>query len=186
MPDFIRDGKGKGFLAGIDHHQHLMVNAFGISENHFINLEEKQSFLYYSDITPSGAGSVCSFIKNTAPDKIMVVNWYRIWSGANAEALDVHINPTGTPASTTEIVPSNLNLGSQAEPEGDFFEGTGITGITLGAIVDRIRLAGNGEDVISGWRGDIILPQGSSLALAALNGALPLEITISFYYKHIE
>lgn len=181
----IEDGKGRGFKAAVDSDNDLQTKSVISTINNHANVEHQDAYLYYADMTPTASGSVCTYIKNTDQTKNLIVDWYRVWTGTDAEALDLYFNPVGTPTSTTTIVPKNMNLGSKKEPTGDFFSGNSIGGLVGSGIVDRVRLAGNGEDVISSWPGNIILTPGSSMMLTALTGGFSTEVTISFYYDNL-
>jgi hypothetical protein len=178
----IKDGTGNSISAKVDAEYRLHTRSTTESENHYVNTNKEEAYLYYSDITPTGAGSICCYVKNTS-DKDLVLNWYRIWSGTTAEAIDIYIGSTGTPASTTTIIPSNMNITSKNSAEGSFFEGVGITGLSGGTLLDRLRLSGDGNDVLGEYPGDIILQKGGVMTLQALTGAIALEITLSFYYR---
>jgi hypothetical protein len=182
MPDMIKDGTGAGFLAEVTAQNRLSVTAVTETENKDINERTGGSYLLYIDITPTGALDNCLYMKNTSADN-MFINWYRVWSGTNADAIDIYRNMVGTPAGTTIVTPVNMNFGSNDSATGDFYEGVDITGLSGGNLLDRLRLSGDGKDVVDGYPGDIIVPRGSNISFQAVTGTFPLEITISFYYK---
>ena len=185
MGEQLKDGTGKGYLAEVDSRHRLHTRSITETENKYINLLDAESYLYYSDITPTGAGDVFCYVKNTG-DKDLILNWYRIWSGTSAEAIDIYVGMTGTPSGTTTITPTNMNITSSNIAAGEFYEGVDITGLSGGTFVDRLRLSGDGNDVTTGYPGDIIIKKGGILTLQALNGAIALEVTLSFYYKEEE
>jgi hypothetical protein len=182
MPETIMDGTGTSKLAKVDINNKLQVKAITEVENKFVNLEEEEAYLLYSDITPTGAGDVFLYFKNT-DTKDLILNWYRIWSGASAEAIDIYTGMTGTPGGTTTLTPGNMNITSSNDATGEFYEGADITGLSGGTLLDRLRLSGDGNDVTSGYPGDIVIQSGGVLTLQALTGAIALEVTLSFYYK---
>jgi len=184
MVDMIKDGTGDGFLAQVTSDNKLSVTAITETENKFVNESTKESYLLYSDITPTGAGDWFMYVENTS-DKNMFLNWYRIWSGASAEAIDIYRNVTGTPGGTTTVTPLNMNFGSNNTATGNFYEGVDITGLSGGVLLDRLRLSGDSKDVVDNYPGDIIMPRGANIVLKALTGAIALEVTLSFYYKVI-
>ena len=177
----IEDGTGKGFKAKVDSENALVVRARTHSLNSHVNAHFEQAYIYYSDVIPSASGSVCFYAKNTNSDNFMVIDALKIWS-ESAEALDVYLNPRGTPGSTTEVIPVNMNLGSKKQAVGEFYEGTGMTGLEGSGIATRFRLAGTGAPSILNFPSDIVIPSGGSLMMTALTGSIPVEITISFYY----
>lgn len=180
----IKDGTGSGSLAKVDNSNRLATSSIVQTENHRIN-REGNAYVVYADITPTGAGDTFMYIKNTSNDSDMIINWYRIWSGTNADAIDIYLNEEGTPAGTTVITPVNSNAGSSNQADGEFYEGVNITGLSGGLLFDRLRLAGNGEDVLGEYPGDIVLKKGNVLTLRALTGTFPLEVTLSFFYDNI-
>jgi hypothetical protein len=91
----------------------------------------------------------------------------------------------GVPGTTTTVVPANMNFGSSSTATGDFYESVDMTNLSGGFLLDRLRISGDGKDVVDSYPGDIILPRGSNMVLRALNGAIPIEVTVSFYYKEI-
>ena len=182
MAEQIKDGKGTGYLAEVDNRHRLNTRAVTETENKFVNAEDEESFLYYSDITPTGAGDIFLYLKNT-DSKDLIVNWYRVWSGTTAEAIDIYVGMTGTPTNTTAIVPHNMNVTSANTATGLFYESVDMGGLSGGTLMDRIRLSGDGKDVIDSYPGDIVIKSGGVMTLVALTGAIALEVTLSFYYN---
>ena len=178
----IQDGTGSARTAEVDDRNRVAVRATTTSENHEVNIDDEEAYLYYTGITPGGVGNVFGYLKNTS-EKDMVINWYRIWSGTSAEAIDIYTGSSGTPTGTTVSAPSNMNITSKNEAKGLFYEGTNIGGLTGGVIFDRLRLAGDGKDVLDTYPGDIIIKKGGVIHLQAVNGSIAIEVTLSFYYK---
>ena len=140
MPDTIKDGTGNGYLAEVTAENRLSVTAITQIENKDINDRTKEAYLLYIDITPTGAADNFLYMENTSANN-MFINWYRVWSGTNADAIDMYRNMTGTPAGTTTVTPSNMNFGSNNTATGNFYEGVDITGLSGGALLDRLRLS---------------------------------------------
>ena len=180
----IENGTGNGaFGAAVDSNNNLHTLATTVSENHQINRREGLSFFVYSDITPTAAGDVFMYIKNDSPSKELVIDWYRVWTAAGSpEAMDVFVNDVGTPAGTTALAAVNRNLKSGNAADATMFEGVDITGLSGGSLFDRIRIAG-GSDVVDEFRGAIILGQNDVITFRAVNGAIPIELTIAFYFE---
>jgi hypothetical protein len=184
MVDMIKDGTGAGFLAEVTAQNRLSVTAITETENKDINDRTQESYLLYIDITPTGALDNFMYVKNTSDDN-MFINWYRVWTESTNEAIDLYRGMTGVPSGTTTVTPVNMNFGSSNTATGDFYEGVDITNLTGGTLLDRLRISGDGKDVVDGYPGDIIIPKGGSMVLQALTGAIPLEVTLSFYYKAV-
>lgn len=178
---YIDDGKGGGNVAEVTSDNKLSVDAIQNDFNHFAN-QKGDSFIVYSDITPTGAGDQFMYIKNDST-KDMVITWYRAWTASgNPEAIDIYANMVGTPGGTTALTPGNLNLGSAKAATGEFYEGVDLTGLSGGVLLDRLRVLG-GEDVFDKWEGGIILPKGTNIVAQALSGSIAIELTFGFYYE---
>jgi hypothetical protein len=177
----IEDATGSGWTAKVTKESELIVLAHTVSQNHEINHEKQESYVLYSDLTSGGAGNTVLYIKNTDTTNDIVVNWYRFWSGASAEAIDIIFGQTGT-AVGTAVTPTNMTVGSGTTAIGTFLEGTDITGLSGGVQMDRIRLSGDGKDVVGNYPGDIIIPRNGSISLQTVDGSIATEISLSFYY----
>lgn len=184
MAEQIKDGRGRGNLMGVNSDQQGETAAVSESLYAYINRVKQNAFMYYSDITPSGSGSIFCYIANTSTLNLIIVEM-RCWTGTSAEAFDIYFNRVGTPAGGASIVPLNTNLGSGKAAVGTFLEGASITGLTGGRLFDRLRFPGDGADWKAFWPGQITLPPGASMAIQALNGAIAVEISISFFYQEI-
>ena len=178
----IKDGTGGKYVAKVDNENRLLVSATTHSENHHVNDLDEEAYLFFTTVTPTATGDTFAYLKNTS-NKDLIINWYRIWSGTSAEAIDIYIGKTGTPTGTTAMVPVNMNITSKNEAEGLFYEGVDITGLSGGQEMDRLRLSGDGKDVLDSYPGHIIIQKGGVLTLQALTGGIALEVTLSFYYK---
>lgn len=184
MSEFkIKDGVGTGNLAEVDSENLLHVFAVTETEPERINSKMSDAYVMYMDITPSGANKTFCYIKNTDQTKIMVVNWYRIWTASSAEAIDIYLNETGTASGDATLVPVNSNITSSKSATGTFLEGTDITGLSGGTLYDRLRISGDGKDVVDNIPGKLIVPTGGVVAFQALNGSIPIELTVSFHYR---
>ncbi|NOR58425.1 MAG: hypothetical protein GQ474_07880 [Sulfurimonas sp.] len=180
----IKNGKGTGgYAAEVDANNDLHTLATIVTENHQINRRDGLSFFTYADITPTGAGSTFLYIQNNSSNKEMVVDWYRLWTAAGApEGVDVYVGATGTPTGGAALVPVNRNLTSGKAADGTFLESVALGGLTGGVLFDRLRIGG-GDDVVDEFRGGIILGQNDVLEFRAVAGAIPLEMTIAFYFE---
>lgn len=180
----IKDGKGTGQMAKVDSEGRLWGYATTEPEELHTNRLNKDSYLAYTDVTPVGGGDYFFYLKNN-DSRELIIQWYRIWTESSAEAIDIIRQPTGTPAGTSAANVVSANFGSTKTADVDAYEGTNITGLSGGSTFDRLRLSGDGKDVVDLYPGGIVLPQGSVIAFSVLNGAIPIEFTISFYFTKL-
>lgn len=187
MTDFrIQNGGKVKRYVEVNANGQMEVHAIQETESEYINSHFQESYLVYADVTPTGAGDVFCYIKNTHATKILELDWYRIWTADTAEAIDVCFAPTGTPTNTTVIAPVNSTVGSDNEAAGLFYESVDMGGLSVATLYDRLRISGDGKDVVENYPGKIILPKSQAVCFKALNGAIPLEFTVSFHYKDPE
>lgn len=77
MPDMIRDGQGKGFLAGVDGDNRLRVSAKTESLQHLISQEKNESYQCIGTATLANDTVVILHIKNISNNKEMVITYIR-------------------------------------------------------------------------------------------------------------
>ena len=111
MPDTIRDGLGRGYLAGVNSENRLITESITYSGEHHANHDEGQAFNMVFDTTPTAAGDCFLYMKNSNPIDIVIEGlWLRV---ASAEQITMEFGNTGTPGGTTSsIIPTNLNAGA--------------------------------------------------------------------------
>ena len=179
----IKDGLGTGRLAKVDVEGRVHTFSTVEVEEQHTNRLNQDAYMAYLAVTPTGAGDYFFWMKNT-DTRDLIINWYRVWCGS-AEAIDIHRNPTGTPAGGAAATPYNANFGSNKSASIEAYSGADITGLTSTATIDRLRLSGDGKDVVDVWPGGLVIKQGGIVAASVLNGALPIEVTFSFYFTEL-
>jgi len=180
----IKDGRGTGRLLKVDSEGRAHTFSVTEREEQHTNRLNQDAYISFVALTPTGAGDVFYYIKNT-DTRDMILSWYRIWAVAGAEAIDIYKNPAGTPTNTTAITPVSANFASKKAASVANYESVNMGGLSGATLVDRLRLSGDGNDVVENYPGGLILPQGASFCAQALNGAVPIEFTISFYYTKL-
>jgi hypothetical protein len=176
----IKDGIGTGKLLRIDA-KNRMRGFVTTEREEQSNNRLGDAYVAYLELTPTGANDNFFWMKNT-DTRDLIVNWYRVWC-ASAEAIDIHRNPIGTPAGGSTATPINANFGSSKTADIEAYSGVNITGLTTTArTIDRLRISGDGKDVVDEWPGGLVIPQGGIICASALNGALPIEVTFSFFF----
>jgi len=175
----IKDGKGTGKLLQIDAKNRargfVTTEREGMTEN-----RAGLAYIAYFALTPTGAGDYFFWMKNNDP-RDLIMNWYRVWC-ASAEAIDIEREPAGTPVGGTSAVPLNANFSAKGSADIEAYSGVNITGLSGGATIDRLRISGDGNDVVDEWPGGLVLPQGAVVGGKVLNGALPIEVTFEFFF----
>jgi len=180
----IKDGQGTGRLAKVDSEGRMHTYATTEPEELHANRLNGDHYISYVDITPTADGDYFYYIKNTHTLD-MIVNWYRVWTASSAEAIDLIRNPVGTPGNTTTLTPVNMNFGSNKTATAQVYESVDMSGLSGGSTLDRLRISGDGKDVVDIYNGGIILPQGAALGATVVNGAIPIEFTVSFYFTKL-
>jgi len=181
----LKDGRGTGQTAKIDTEGRIHTYATTENEELHVNRHNSEHFITYVDITPTGANDYFFYLKNTHTLDL-IINWYRIWTESAAEAIDLIRNPAGTPGNTTQLTPLNMHFGSNKSATVENYESVNMSGLSGGSTLDRLRISGDGKDVVDSYEGGIILPQGTSIGARVVNGAIPLEFTASFYYTRLD
>ncbi len=176
----IQDGTGTGDMVKITSDNRMDSSCRTEDRMYYASRDTGLAFFYYSDVTPTGTGDVCCYIKNTHATKNIIVKWIRAYC-ASVDALDIYLGQAGTPSGGTDITPVNLNQTSGNTATGTFQEGANITALTGGSKLDRIRLEA-GKDAFTDFDG-LILGISDTLSLHVLTGANVVEITIGFYYE---
>jgi len=103
-------------------------------------------------------------------------------SAASDEVIQLKLRDTGTPAGGSTATPVNRNTNSNNMALGTFLTGTNITGLSGGSIVDQFFSDGATNSQKYSWTSSLIVGQNGVLALYAVNGAIAVRITISFFY----
>lgn len=179
----IKDGTGSGYLVRVDSKNRLHTLCITIEEETYINLNTQQMYtMSISNITPAVANNCIGYIKNTDNQRTMIVTRIRMRCETTATTLVVRLNATGTPGATTDATPVNRNTGSGNEADGEFYYGTGITGLTGGDIVGSIYApaAQPFEDIdpCSGY----VLTNGGVLTLYGNQNTGAIWVGVGFYF----
>ena len=178
MPDTLRDGKGRGYLAGVSSENRMMAEAITYSGEHHAN-HEGNAYNMLFDVTPTGAGDCFLYIKNSnTVDLVIEGLWLRT---ASAEQVNMKLGCTGTPSGGSDITPANLNAGSNSAALGTFQAGNDITGLSGGTIINKGWVTNTATTFFS-FEQSVILPQNTNYSLWVVTGAVNLAGTIVFHY----
>ena len=182
----IQNGDGDKRYMAVDAQHRAQVFSTTISEGDYVNEENHESYIMFTNITPTGANDWFWWMKNTHATDVMVLDWYRVWTASSAEAIDLHFNPIGTPTNTTALTPVNSTVGNENTAAVELYESVDMGGLSGGTQYDRLRINGDGKDVVDRFPSKIVIPKSGIVGCTALNGAIPIELTFSFHYKHQE
>ena len=185
MPDTIRDGKGRGFVAGVNSKNRLLVRSTGIEQ--FVKSSYEGNYFEASTgkITLTDANEKgIIYLKNDSPEgHLLVIDrvFWDLWTstgGAGNGTLKYYRNPTYTGG--TVIVPNNtlFSMLSQA-PVTCLKALTTLTGTDWWTA----RIAAS-ESVCSD-EGRMALPPGYafglSIAAPAGNTSMDVSVNVAFY-----
>ena len=184
MPDSIRDGKGSGVLAGVNAEHYLLTTAVSVSKEHHTNFTHQDAYNMLFDVTPTGAGDVFLYVKNTG-DEPIVCEGFNVHC-ASDEELSIYLGAIGTPAGGSDVVPANLTAGSAVKARGTFQTGADITGLSNGVKVADYGIEGSVESKFRNFDADIVIPQNQTMYMAATNGAIQCHGFLVMWHDHSE
>jgi hypothetical protein len=182
MPDSIRDGEGKGYLAGVTNENRLKIGGVTVSKEHHTNFAHEDSYNMLFTVTPTGAGDYFLYMKNTSTDPI-VCEGFQIQAPTN-EIISITLGMTGTPVGGSTTLPSNLYAGSPKRAVGTFETGADITGLSGGMVVAKYAIAASNESKFRNFDADIVIPQNQTLTMSATTGAIALLGFIVMWHDH--
>jgi hypothetical protein len=187
MPETIRDGKGRGYLAAVNADNQIITRST-IVEQRLMSAIDLNYFevttgqITLTDTTETGI----IYLKNDVSSNMNIVIdrvFYDIWtstSGSGADGiLKYYKNPTITGG--TDIVPVSTNFGSVTTATGTFKKSlTTMTGAVwwTAYITDKMTIALE--------EGRIVIPSGTSFGITVVaptgNTSIKVSINVAFYY----
>ena len=192
MADTIRDGKGRGYLAGVNSDNQLITRATAVEQRLHSSIDGAYFEATTGEITLTDAVKTpMIYVKNDNTDQgtVFVIDrvFFDVWGttgGTGNGTLEYYKNPTITGG--TDIIPVNSNFGSGNTMEGTFKK-------SLTTMVD----GGGTQDVHWWWasvsesssnvveEGRIVIPAGYSFGIAytapAGNTSQKISINIAMY-----
>ena len=189
MPDTIRDGKGRGFLASVNSNNQLVTRSTSVEQR----LKSAADAHYYEattgKITLGNATSTgLVYIANTGKIPIVIDRvFYDMWTSTGGTGADGTILYYRDPTISggTDIVPTNTNFGSTSNIEATVKKSLAtISGTAWWSayITDKQSFAIE--------EGRIVLPSGSSFAIAVAaptgNTSMDISINVAMYNLDIE
>lgn len=161
MGEQIESAVGTPHGAEVDSENRLHVFSVSVPDDRHINEEGGVWSLYFTN-TPTGANDYFFYVKNTGTKDLRISD-IRI-SSSVATAVNINV-VTGTQAGGTTITPVNRNLGSSRIPTATIEQGVDITGLTSTGTLFFQECATADTLYHLSTSSNIIIPQGTSLAL---------------------
>jgi len=187
MPETIRDGKGRGYLAGVNADNQLITRATTNAQRLISAVDGNYYEATTSQITLTDAVETgIIYLKNEVTDgKIIVIDrvFYDIWTSTGGTGgdgtLKYYINPVITGG--TDVVPTNTNFRVSDGAEGTFKKSlTTMTGTPwwTAYITDQSSVAVE--------EGRIVIPAGYSFGISVQaptgNTSMIVAVNVAFYY----
>jgi hypothetical protein len=105
----------------------------------------------------------------------------RMGGSGEEDVVEIVGRDEGTPVGGTIIIPANLNLGSGNPAEGTFLQGSNITGVSGGVVLEQLWVTSNGT-VHHNFNQDIIVPKNRVITIYSRNSIAELSFTLSLNY----
>ena len=129
--------------------------------------------------TPDSSNSCFVYIKNTFEEDI---NFEGITLRTSAdETIDVYLNDSGDPLGGLDIVPANLNGGSNQLADGIFQASNNITGLIRGTLTTSYFIKGGDSSKHFNFEQDIIVPKNRVLTICCQNGGIKITGFLAFF-----
>jgi len=187
MPETIRDGKGRGYLAAVNADNQIITRSTIIEQRLMSTLDLNYYEATTGQITLTDAVETgIIYLRNDITTNLNIIIdrvFWDTWSSTSGSGADgtVKYYKNLTVTGGTDIVPTNTNFGSVSTAEGTFKKGlTTMTGTNwwTGYITDKTSLA------IEEAR--IVVPSGTSFGISVAaptgNTSMKISINIAFYY----
>jgi len=194
MPETIRDGKGRGYLAEVDADNKLNVRSIAEAVQHYISNEKQNAYQLIGTTTLSSGTVVSVHIKNTSSSRNLVVTYVRhqILDNSGGTAFPNTSNyfriALGRTYSSggTAITPVNVFQGSATAAEVTAYESNPTLAGTASEI-DRWYTKSEGDMNAFNKEGAVIVPPNGNIELSYVGdqGAGTLYSRISFLMKDI-
>ena len=191
MPDQIRDGTGRAYLARVNLDNELAVRATSVEERLAAAIDQQYYEATTGKVTLTDAnetGLIYMYNGDTASREIVIDRvFWDIWTstGGTGEdgTLTYYKNPTITGG--TDIVPNNTHFTAQTAAPGTYKKSlTTMTGTAwwLGYITDKQSIALE--------EGRIVMPAGTSFGISVAaptgNTSMVISVNVAFYFFNPE
>lgn len=173
MPNTIRDGKGNGYLAGVDKDHRLLVTAKSEALQHLISQENEQAYqvIGHSDLVDGESTSL--HVKNTSDDMNMIITYVRFQVIGAAGGTDfpnalnyfnISLNRSYS-SGGIDAIPVNVFEGSGNAADVEAYQDNPtLTGTKKE--IDRWYVKANGDMDTFNKEGAVIIGPGRSIGLS--------------------
>ena len=164
----IEDGKGRGYKAGVDEENMIIVNSMEITLRHHINHEHGLLFsMPFNDASAAaGADDTLLYILNSSDLDMIIFGLMFGSDTANTWYLKTGVTPTATTGGNiTVVTPTNLNAGSGLAAEGTFLTDDGDTMILTGGNETHRWIGEAAKSIEINLLGDVILKKNDTIGL---------------------
>lgn len=175
----IEDGTGKGNQAKVNDQNMLGVNSISTSLNQYANTHGH--FYSMTNIVTPDSTSSCFFYLKNKDDTALNIKRLTVHVASN-EIIKCYVNDVGTPVGGNEYIPINRNIGSNQLCNVETRFGASITGLTGGALFERLYIPADNNSHIHRWESSIIIPKNRIFTLYAQNGGIEINLTLTAFY----
>ena len=179
MPDMIRDGVGKGYLAQVDVENRLDVYSTMESEISHESEVNNRAFTWTHQYD-SDDGDTIMLLKNTSSTLNLIIQ-AMVVGVTDTTNFTLH-NPSNTTLAGSTITGTNLNLGSALSADASCYGDE--TGNTTGTVLMYGRFTADMAATVE-FEGSIILGTSNELALNIASGS-NTSVTFIGYYHEVE
>ena len=181
----VRDGTGRATRARVNSENRLLVDSVSADRVHISNHVNEDAYTITFQTTPTTAGNLFFYLKNTNSNKDLVV-WEMGIRPASEEGVEVKLDLDGDPVDGTTIKPvsATTSAGRNAQAVAEY--GVNITGLTNGDLLNRVFFPAGQGTVYKDWRSGIVMPPNESIGLYAVNGGITLNVDIMIDYHKAE
>ena len=188
MPDMIRDGTGKGYLAQVDDNNRIHVHSTNSTESKYINKFDKEAYtLPIPNISADASDNCIVYIKNTSSTKDLLIPRIRHRCSGSDTIVKIYINESGTPTGGTTLTPNNRNSSSSLKATGTFYKGSDISGLDNNG--DQVGgIFSKDGDTFQEFApcSDIILGPQGVLTIRVDNATATNFLGIGLFYEEVE
>jgi len=174
----INDGTGKGYKAGVNNENRLLVNGVIEDIQYHTNKLEGDDYSIIVDTITDGTDNHFLYIKNNDAKNLIItsINYF----AADDTELYILTNVTGTPTNASDETVTNRNVGSGNTPDADIKGGVNLQ-LENGGELERIKiLAADGSKKLE-WESTLIIPKNRTLVFAS-SAETTINCTINIFF----
>jgi len=185
MPDTIRDGTGKGYLAEIDSKNRMRVRATTQNELGYISEEEQKGFSVYGKRNFAAASTNENILSMTYNGTGGLHIQKIVFSSNSSDAkIEVYFDATSISGGTS-VLPLNLNRGSAKTSETTCLNGNTTLSGTVSAELEMFDVRLNKSTFEMDFGGGVILTKGKNLIILGEVGAIGDKCRVMVYYYEV-